>query len=67
LITVGVGKTHIAHALGHLAVRAGADVFLPAVWSRRRWRRNAAESLVQRILDAFSSRTTCSPRDGHDS
>jgi DNA replication protein DnaC len=23
---VGVGKTHIAHALGHLAVRAGADV-----------------------------------------
>lgn len=29
-------------------------VFLPAVWSRRRWRRKAAESLVQRILDAFS-------------
>ena len=23
---VGVGKTHIAHSLGHLAVRAGADV-----------------------------------------
>ena len=26
LITVGVGKTHVAQALGHLAIRQGADV-----------------------------------------
>ncbi|MGH3858576.1 ATP-binding protein [Actinokineospora sp.] len=26
MITVGVGKTHVAQALGHMAIRHGADV-----------------------------------------